>query len=437
MSSDSSTKGPQRSVQIGKYTVLVHLATGGMGAVYKAYDTEAKRDVALKVLTPELASKPNMIERFRREAKHAQMLRHENIVELFEFGEVGGQYYLAMEFIDGLDLHEYIERKGALDPEEALRLITQAAKALDHAHRQGIVHRDIKPSNFLVTRGKKGKLLVKMTDLGLSRETNAEEFRVTRAGTTVGTVDYISPEQARDSGSADIRSDLYSLGCSWYHLLTGKAVFPEGGLAERLNKHLNVDPPDVRLTNPRASKATAAVLRRLLAKRPADRYQTPAELLRDLVDLKNGGAPTGRRALVLGLLNDDGDDPAATARTTVLPTRKTKADRVGPRRSSSGASKTTDPARRKPVSRAPPVVHPRRRRGRSARRRRRRPGPDAAPATFVHFLQCRSGVARIAFLPRPAGREAAGRQIARYQAAGRQIARCQAAGREAAGQAPG
>ena len=132
-----------------------------------------------------------------------------------------------------------------------------------------------------------------MTDLGLSRQANAEEFRVTRAGTTVGTVDYISPEQARDSGVADIRSDLYSLGCTWYHLLAGKAPFSEGGLAERLHKHLNVEPPDVRLLNPRASKATGAVLRSLLAKRPTERYQTPADLLKDLKALKNGGAPNG------------------------------------------------------------------------------------------------------------------------------------------------
>ena len=119
MSSEPSTKGPERSVQIGKYTVLVHLATGGMGAVYKAYDTEAKRDVALKVLTPELASKPLMIERFRREAKHAKKLRHANIVELYDFEQAGGQYFLVMEFIEGVDLHDYVDRKGMLDPEEA------------------------------------------------------------------------------------------------------------------------------------------------------------------------------------------------------------------------------------------------------------------------------------------------------------------------------
>ena len=190
-----------------------------------------------------------------------------------------------------------------------------------------------------------------MTDFGLSREADADEFRVTRAGTTVGTVDYISPEQARDSGQADIRSDLYSLGCTWHHLLSGKAPFPEGGLAERLHKHLNVEPPDVRLLNPRASRATAAVLRRLLAKRPADRYQTPSDLLKDLVTLKDGGSPTGRRALQLGLLNDDGDG-SAYARTAVIPSAKTKATKSGPRRSPGGKAKASDHARRRPVPRA-------------------------------------------------------------------------------------
>ena len=252
MSPDPSTKGPQRSVRIGKYRVVTHLATGGMGAVYKAYDTEAKRDVALKVLTPELAAKPIMIERFRREARNASKLHHPNVVQVYEFGEADGCFFIAMEFVEGIDLNEYVERKGPLDPDEALRLITQATKALDHAHRRDIVHRDVKPSNFLLTR-KKGRLFVKLTDLGLSRDPQAEEFRVTRDGTTVGTVDYISPEQARDSGTADIRSDLYSLGCTWHHLVAGKAPFAEGGLAERLHKHLNVDPPDPRRST-RASR---------------------------------------------------------------------------------------------------------------------------------------------------------------------------------------
>jgi serine/threonine-protein kinase len=290
MSSGPPAKGPRRAIRIGKYEVLAHIASGGMGAVYRARDTESNREVALKVLSPEMAAKPAMLERFRREARHASKLRHENIVTIYEFGEAGGTCYLAMEYIDGVDLHEYSERKGPLDPEEARAIMVQACRALAHAHGQTIVHRDVKPSNFLITR-QNGRPVVKMTDLGLARETASEEFRVTRAGTTVGTLDYMAPEQARDSGAADVRSDLYSLGCTWYHLLAGQPPFPQGGLAERLYKILNEEPADVRKFNPRVSAATAAVLERLLAKDPDERHQTPAELLADLLALEGGGGP--------------------------------------------------------------------------------------------------------------------------------------------------
>jgi serine/threonine-protein kinase len=290
MSSERPGKGPRRAVRIGKYEVLAHVASGGMGAVYRARDTESGREVALKVLSPQMAAKPVMLERFRREARSAAKLRHENIVTVYEFGEAGGTCYLAMEFIDGIDLHEYSERKGPLDPEEARQILVQACRALAHAHAQDIVHRDVKPSNFLITR-QGGRPLVKMTDLGLAREAAAEEFRVTRTGTTVGTLDYMAPEQARDSGAADVRSDLYSLGCTWYHLLAGQAPFPKGGLAERLYKIMNEEPADVRKFNPRVTAATAAVLERLLAKDPDRRHQTPDELLSDLLALEGGGRP--------------------------------------------------------------------------------------------------------------------------------------------------
>lgn len=300
MSWDPPTKGPRRTFRIGRYKVLGHVATGGMGAVYKAYDPENKREVALKVLTREMAAKPAMVERFKREARHAGQLRHPNIVTLYEFAAVKDTYFIAMEFVDGIDLHEYITRKKALEPEEARQIMVQACRALEHAHKHGIVHRDIKPSNFLLSR-KNDHLVVKLTDLGLSRQRDGEDFRVTKAGTTVGTVDYISPEQARDSGAADIRSDLYSLGCTWYHMLAGRAPFSEGGLAERLFNHLNNEPEDVRALNPRVSEATGAVLRRLLAKAPADRYQTPSELLADLLRLEKQSRPVATREVLAGL----------------------------------------------------------------------------------------------------------------------------------------
>ena len=284
MSSESAATGSRRTVRIGKYEVVAHVATGGMGAVYRALDTEENREVALKVLTPEMAAKPAMLERFRREAHHAAKLCHENIVAVYEFNEINGTYYIAMEFVEGIDLHDYIDQKGTLDPEESRQIIIQAARALAHAHTFGIVHRDIKPSNFLLTR-KNNKLVIKLTDLGLAREAQSEAYRVTRAGTTVGTVDYISPEQARDSGSADIRSDLYSLGCTWFHMLAGHPPFPDGGLAERLYKHMEAEPPDVREFNPRVSRQLYVVLGKLLAKKPADRYQDPTELLQALNEM--------------------------------------------------------------------------------------------------------------------------------------------------------
>lgn len=314
MSSDPAAKLPRRSVRIGRYEVLAHIATGGMGAVYKARDTESGQEVALKVLPPEMAAKPSMLERFRREAKAAAKLRHENVVTFLEFGEHHNTYYLAAEFIDGIDLHDYCHDKGPLDPAEALEIIRQGCRALDHAYRCGIIHRDIKPSNFLLTR-QGDRLVVKMTDLGLARETSGEEFRVTKAGTTVGTLDYMSPEQARDSGLADIRSDLYSLGATWYHLLSGHAPFPKGGLGERLNRIMNEEPPDVRKFNPRVSGAMLAVLRRLMAKHPDDRYQKPADLLRDLDSLAKGKGLLSSRELLENLAQEEGEP-------TVIPRRR-------------------------------------------------------------------------------------------------------------------
>jgi serine/threonine protein kinase len=267
--------------RLGKYKVQAHIATGGMGTVYKAIDEELGRIVALKVLDSSLADNANTLERFRREARHAARLSHKNIVTLYEYGQVDGRHFLALEYVDGIDLYDYIERKGRLAPEESRRILIQAAKALDHAYQNGITHRDIKPSNFLLTRDR-DRMRVKLTDMGLARKADEEEFRVTRAGSTVGTIDYLAPEQARDSASADIRSDIYSLGCTFYHMLAGNPPFSEGGLGERILKHLQDDPPDVRQFNPQVSEELWELIKRMLAKKPEDRFQTPAELLKAL-----------------------------------------------------------------------------------------------------------------------------------------------------------
>ena len=377
MSSDSpATDSSRRVARIGKYEILKHIATGGMGAVYKARDTEEDREVALKVLTAEMAAKPAMLVRFKREAEHASKLRHDNVVNIYEFGESNGTFYMAMEFVEGIDLHEYITRKGKVTPEASRQIMIQAARALEHAHLNNIVHRDIKPSNFLLAR-QNGKIVVKLTDLGLARNASNEEFRVTRAGTTVGTVDYIAPEQARDSGSADIRSDLYSLGCTWFHMLAGRPPFPDGSLAERLCKHMMDDPPDVRTFNPLISADLVEVLGRLMAKKASDRYESPAELLAVLQSLKaveepcketeaaaddeqeelvtDDAASSSRRDTVLEQKSPTGSQPireseaargryVGTRRAPPTPARKVLEPEPAPKKSKPSIKKTdTDP----------------------------------------------------------------------------------------------
>jgi serine/threonine protein kinase len=291
MPPESSVNDTPRNARIGKYEIVSHLATGGMGAVYRALDVDLGRQVALKVLSPEWMAHAVRRERFRREARHSAKLRHENIVTIYEFGEANGTYYLALELVEGTDLQQYIDRKGRLDPDEARFILLQVARALDHAYSQGIIHRDIKPSNILLERPE-DRPLAKLTDFGLSREARDDECRVTGAGLTVGTVDYLAPEQARDSGLADIRSDIYSLGCTLFHMLAGQAPFAEGSWTERVFKHIEAEPPDIRQLNPQVPERLTAVMRRMLAKKPDDRYQTPAELLDELLQLDSPAPPT-------------------------------------------------------------------------------------------------------------------------------------------------
>ena len=264
---------------LGKYEIVRKIGAGGMGAVFLARDTQLKRTVALKVLPREKAENPTLVKRFHSEARTAARLRHENIVTVFEAGEASGYLYIALEFVDGIDVHDLIHKRGVVTVKRSVDIIRQVTKALQHAQEQNIVHRDIKPSNLLITRDG----TVKLTDMGLARSVDeTSKTNITRAGTTVGTVDYMAPEQARSSKSADIRSDIYSLGCAWFHILTGRPPFPDGNLLEKLNAHVNSPRPDPREFNESVPESVVAVMHRMMEKKPADRYQTPAELLDDL-----------------------------------------------------------------------------------------------------------------------------------------------------------
>lgn len=265
--------------KLGRYDIERKLGAGGMGAVYLARDTKLRRQVALKVLPQDKANNPVLVRRFEAEAQAAAQLRHDNIVAVYDSGKVEGFLYIAMEYVDGIDLHELVARRGPVPVKRSIEIVKQAASALQHASEHKIVHRDIKPSNLLIRRDG----VVKITDLGLARSVDDTiETGITRAGTTVGTVDYMAPEQARSSKAADIRSDIYSLGCTWYHMLTGQPPYPEGSLTNKLQAHALKPLPDPRAVNPQVTDALVAILHRMMAKKPDDRYQTPAELLKDL-----------------------------------------------------------------------------------------------------------------------------------------------------------
>lgn len=304
-SSSSKGHGLDGLKQIGRYAILKKLGQGGMGTVFLANDTQLRRQVALKVLPREKAENPTLVKRFKAEAQAAAQLKHDNIVAIHDAGEADGLLYIALEFIDGTDAHSVVAKRGPMPAKRAMDVIRQTALALQHAHEQKIVHRDIKPSNLLI--GKNG--LVKLADMGLARSVDESmETNITRAGTTVGTVDYMSPEQARNSKAADIRSDLYSLGATWFHLLTGHPPFPEGSMLNKLNAHAGAARPDVRDENESVAENVSVMIKRLLSIKPEDRYQTPAELLEDLSNDNLTRGPTSLKDLAALAEEDDDDD---------------------------------------------------------------------------------------------------------------------------------
>ena len=268
---------------IGPYELSAPLGAGGMATVWKAIDRDARRTVALKVLPTELARDPSHVARFKREARAAAALDHPAVAKAFQCGEWDGIHAIACEFIPGETLRQKVDRDGLVPPRDAVAYLSDLAAGLGHAASRGVTHRDVKPSNVMITPENRAVLI----DMGLARRDDAGPANggVTASGTTLGTFDYVSPEQALDPRTADVRSDLYSLGCTFYHVLTGRPPVPEGTAARKLQAHRHERPLDPRRLNPAISDDLALVLSRLMAKRPRDRYQTPAHLERDLTVL--------------------------------------------------------------------------------------------------------------------------------------------------------
>ena len=285
--------------RIGSYRILDPLGSGGMSSVWRAVHVETNQEVALKILTRSLAKNATLLQRFLREARSAETLEHKNIVAIYDRGVDEGRHYLALEYVTGGDLHDYIQRHGPMSLAEAIAVVKDVAAGLKYAANRGLIHRDVKPSNLLRTPAG----LVKIIDLGLALQNEFEDERVTRDGTTVGTVDYMAPEQARDSRATSIQSDMYSLGCTFYYLLAGIAPFPGGDITDKLTRHARNPPPEIRDLRPDLPAELSAMLRKLMAKQPEDRFSSYDELTAALDAVPVAGA-TGSPDILLAPIAD-------------------------------------------------------------------------------------------------------------------------------------
>jgi serine/threonine-protein kinase len=293
---------------LGPYRILELLGKGGMGRVYQAEHQTMKRTVALKVLSPSLMKAPKAQTFFQHEVQTAAQLHHPNIVQAYDANTVDGRYYLALEYIKGATLSQVVQQRGPLPIGLACEVIRQAALGLQYAHEQGLVHRDIKPANLMVAvvrgsgaQARERQLRAVILDFGLAqlarrRKRHAPNDSDSGRHPITGTPDYMSPEQARDRNQVDIRSDLYSLGCTFYYLLTGQAPFAGGGVLDKLIRHQSELPQAPERLRPRLRPAVAAIVLKLLAKDPADRFQTPQALAEALAPYASVPSHWQRRA---------------------------------------------------------------------------------------------------------------------------------------------
>jgi serine/threonine protein kinase len=277
-------QGRGGNLVLGPYRLLDRLGEGGMAQVFKAHHLSMDRVVALKIIPRERLSSSVVVTRFYREVRAVARLSHPNIVIAFDASQIGETHFLVMEFVEGIDLAKLVQQSGPLPISNACDYIRQAALGLQHAHEKGLVHRDIKPGNLMVTRPSPAEPpVIKILDFGLARfeSENTQGTRLTQLGNIIGTVDYIAPEQAENAQTADIRADLYSLGCTLFYLLTGQPPFLGKDTVERIGARLGAV-PSVRQGRREVPRDLEVVIARMMARHPAHRYQTPAEVAQAL-----------------------------------------------------------------------------------------------------------------------------------------------------------
>ena len=301
--------GGDGKFEIPGYQIIERLGKGSMGLVFKAKQTSVDRIVAVKVLLDSLAENKEFIKRFEREAKIAAKLSHNNIVNAIDAGEVEGHHFFVMEYVEGATIKDELDKNKVFDEKVAIKIVLAVAEAMKHAHERGLIHRDIKPENVMLT--KDGN--VKLADLGLARPTADENWAMSEAGMAIGTPYYISPEQVRGQVDVDIRGDIYSLGGTLYHMVTGRVPYsgatPQEVMRKHVDKNVHLEPVDH--VNTRLSSGIGVVVETMMARNRDNRYRNPDDLILDLKCLLQGESPMiagGKADSLAGLAEGDATD---------------------------------------------------------------------------------------------------------------------------------
>ena len=312
-----------RRQQIPGYRLKSKLGSGAMATVFKATQISLDRTVAIKILPRKLSENAEYVDRFYKEGKAAARLNHANIVQAFDVGEAGGYHYFVMEYVEGHTLHDELAQGKVFDEAEALRIIIQIARALEHAHKLGLVHRDVKPKNIMLTN----EGIAKLADMGLARAVSDLEAAQAEAGRAFGTPYYISPEQIRGELSIDFRADIYSLGATLYHLVTGRVPFEAPTPAAVMHKHLKepLTPPDH--INTKLSSGLGEVVEVMMAKDRNRRYASTSDVLMDLEAIAAGMPPLqARKQIDVGVLSGLAQAAEQSATPAIEPVVETSHD---------------------------------------------------------------------------------------------------------------